>query len=321
VSSSGQVTFATNGFAASTSSIRAVVLAVSGGTLTAEVGNSVGVSARTTGASIALTGTEKALSDYLAQAGNLSFSGEAANYTLTVTAQSKDSGGAVIAANTLTSTVTAQTQVGYGASGTATTQTAPTLTLPSSFVAAPNTSAQLVFAANSLGTSTSNTRTVLLSVSGGTLTAVADSTVGLATSATGTSIALTGTEKALSDYLAQAGNLSFNGAAGTYALTATAQTRSGNTVVAATALTATITAQAQVTYGASTSLAATSWNNSIASVLLDVDVYGNDGGATRDDNSDRRSAGGGGGGAGGVGGTGGSDVTSAGNGGAGRIAS
>ena len=75
------------------------------------------------------------------------------------------------------------------------------------------------------------TRQVVITTSGGTLTAAADSSVGQWNAATAATITLQGTEAALSQYLSSAaGNLRFNGAAaGSYKLDVTVQTVDGIT--------------------------------------------------------------------------------------------
>jgi hypothetical protein len=67
----------------------------------------VGLGAQTSASTITLTGTEAALSSYLATAGNLVFNGSAGSYTLTVTAQTRDGSGLVLASSTLGASLTA----------------------------------------------------------------------------------------------------------------------------------------------------------------------------------------------------------------------
>jgi hypothetical protein len=155
-----------------------------------------------------------------------------------------------VAATALTATVTAQAQVGFGASTTASTQAvAPsTLNLPASFLAS-TTNGRITFGPDALGASPVNIRTVVLRVSGGTLTAVADSTVALSENVTSTSITLTGTERALSDYLGANDKLTLSGLAADYTLTVTAQSANGGVVQSATTNTATLSAQPPVSYG------------------------------------------------------------------------
>ncbi|MBM3376425.1 MAG: hypothetical protein FJY35_10075, partial [Betaproteobacteria bacterium] len=170
--------------------------------------------------SVSLSGTPEVLNTYLA-AGKLKVGGSG---TVTVS-------GAV----TGTISVTAQSNI-------AATRTLPTLTLPETFTVPP-TGGNLTFASSAFGTSTTATRTVLISSSvGGVLNAAIDPLVGVTTATTGTSITLTGTETALSTYLATVGKLTFTGAAGSYTLTVTVQEKSGSTVVAATTKTANVSA-------------------------------------------------------------------------------
>jgi hypothetical protein len=126
----------------------------------------------------------------------------------------------------------------------------PTLALPAGFTVLEN-NGQLTLPADALG-SGPGLRTVLLSTSGGTFTAAANTAVGLSTATSGASLSLTGTEQALSAYLATAGNVLFNGTAGqSYTLTATAQVISGSLVQAATTRQATVSAVAAVQLGSS----------------------------------------------------------------------
>lgn len=114
----------------------------------------------------------------------------------------------------------------------------PTLILPQTFTV-PTANGPLTMAANALGTGTDaalHTRTVVISLSGAgstPLTAASNSAVGLSAQTSASTITLTGTEAALSSYLATAGNLVFNGSAGSYTLTVTAQARDGSGVVLA----------------------------------------------------------------------------------------
>jgi PKD repeat protein len=112
----------------------------------------------------------------------------------------------------------------------------PTLNLPQSMTLATS-NGQITLPANALGTGSStanHTRTVIISVTGAgstPLTAAADASVGLSAETSGNTITLTGTEQALGTYLASAGKLLFNGAAGSYSMTVVAQVRDANNVV------------------------------------------------------------------------------------------
>lgn len=131
----------------------------------------------------------------------------------------------------------------------------PTLILPQTFTV-PTANGQISLAANALGTGTDaalHTRTVVISLSGAgstPLTAASNSAVGLSAQINASTITLTGTEAALSSYLATAGNLVFNGSAGSYNLTVTVQVLDGAVITLSKALTATVvagsTAPAQV---------------------------------------------------------------------------
>ncbi len=220
-----------------------VTLATSGGTLSSSVGNGTlsGVTTSGTGTnSVVLSGTASAINGYLAQSNRLSFSGLPGDYTLTATVSGAD--GTAVKRSALTVSSPAAVQ------GAATVSAAPALTLPANFNASAS-NGQITLAAGALG-SGSGVRTVLLSISGGTLAAAANASVGLTTASSGASLSLTGTEQALSAYLATAGNLLFNGTAGqSYTLTATAQVISGGLVQSATSRQATVAAFAPVALG------------------------------------------------------------------------
>jgi hypothetical protein len=133
------------------------------------------------------------------------------------------------------------------AANSSTATALPTLILPQTFTV-PTANGQISLAANALGTGTDaalHTRTVVISLSGAgstPLTAASNSAVGLSAQINASTITLTGTEAALSSYLATAGNLVFNGSAGSYNLTVTVQVLNGSTVMSSKALTASLIA-------------------------------------------------------------------------------
>ncbi|MEI7785372.1 MAG: PA14 domain-containing protein, partial [Betaproteobacteria bacterium] len=284
---------------ATATATRTVILSVSGGTLSASADAAVGLSANASGSSLTLTGTEAALSGYLASAGKLSFNGTPGTYILTVRAQIKGSGssaGQVIAETAMTASLSALATVALGYSGSAATpislaNAAAALSMPTLVVAAPGGTVSLPFAAQAL-VSPGPAALTFTAAGGAQLAWDADAGIKASSASdaaslaagTGTSITLAGAPELLNAYLA-AGKLKAGGLG-------------------------TITVS-----GASAGI------TSVASAALQLSSYGNAGGDTRDDDSSGRSAGGGGGGAGGVGGTGGTDVTIAGDGGDGRVSS
>ena len=142
--------------------------------------------------------------------------------------------------------VTASITVTQAANSSAATAL-PTLNLPQTFTL-PTANGQITLTANALGSGSDpalHTRTVVISLSGAgstPLTAAANSAVGLSAQTSASTFTLTGTEAALSSYLATAGNLVFNGGAGSYALDVLVEQRNGATLVAAVSVSATIVA-------------------------------------------------------------------------------
>ena len=152
------------------------------------------------GSSITIYGTSSAINSYLA-AGNLRAGG-----TGTVNVTGAVAGSIAVAEQTNSS---ASIQ-------------APTLNLPSG-LSVSSQSGQVIFPPDALGTGTA-VRTAVIQVSNGTLGAAANASVGLSSSVTAAGqVSLTGTEAALSTYLAAAGNLTFQGDAGTYSLSVSVQ--------------------------------------------------------------------------------------------------
>jgi hypothetical protein len=175
----------------------------------------------------------------------LSLNATPGSYTLTVSASGAD--GTTVKRSTVTVTSPA------AVAGTASVGTAPTLSMPASFTVAA-TSGQITLPAGALG-SDSVSRTLVLSVSGGTLTASGLSGSGITASGASSGVStltLTGSASSLSAYLAAAGNVLFSGTAGqSYTLTATAQVISGGLVQSATSRQATVSAVAPVALGSS----------------------------------------------------------------------
>jgi hypothetical protein len=155
----------------------------------------------------------------------------------------------------------------------------PTLNLPQTFTV-PTANGQITLAANALGSGTDaaqHTRTVVMALSGAgstPLTAAANSAVGLSAQTSASTITLTGTEAALSSYLATAGNLVFNGSAGSYTFTVTAQTRDGSgSVLASSTLGSGLTAGNAIALQAgnvsvATSIAGTTLRSSTTAVAV-----------------------------------------------------
>jgi hypothetical protein len=223
----GQITLAANALGTSTPVTRTVIISTSGGTLSAAVGAAVGItiSGATT---VTLTGNEQALSNYLSTANNLRFNGTVGQFTLTVTVQAR-TGATVDAAITRQALLSSQSQVVYGSSGAVVA--VPTLVVPTQFVVS-TVNGQISLGSSALGTSTTATRTVVISTSGGSLSAAVGASVGVASAVSGvTSVTLTGTESALSSYLATANNLRFTGSMGDYTLTISSQVKDGTAVV------------------------------------------------------------------------------------------
>jgi hypothetical protein len=230
----GKITLAP-GALGTTQALRTVVLAISGGSLSAVAEAGVGLSAAVTGPSITLTGTEAALSSYLASAGKLVFSGGEGDYTLTVKAQAKD-GSHVLAETLKTAAITAQTPVAVteGNSGEA---TAPAIAaLPQTVTVTVGTTNSLVFTGANLDAGNGNAEESLvltMVVASGVLSASNANSVTVG--GTDTARTLTGTAAQLEAYL-QAGAVSYNGAAGglvmSLARAADAAGASARTVVA-----------------------------------------------------------------------------------------
>ena len=195
----------------------------------------MGLSAQTTASTFTLTGTEAALSSYLGTAGNLVFNGSVGSYTLTVRAQLRDGSQNILAETVELASVSAQQNPTLGASPSASTDQAPaaTLVLPATLTVL-STNGQLTLPPNALGVgthSTNDVRSVVLSVSGGSLSVAADASVGLSSALSADTVTLTGTEAALSAYLATADKLRFTGAATSHTLTVSAQVLGGGGLV------------------------------------------------------------------------------------------
>ena len=211
--SSGQITLAAGALGTSTSNIRTVVISTTGGGLNAAASSAVGLSSAVTGqTTVTLTGTESALSTYLATTNNLLFNGSTGDYKLTIRAQ-VISGGLVLAENSETADLMVRSLVVYGSGQTA--AASPTIaTLPSSLAITNNTASALVFNGLDLddGDSAAEHPLVLtLGVGSGTLHAITtDSsvTVGGSTALR----TLTGTASALEAYL-QANSVTYTGSA------------------------------------------------------------------------------------------------------------
>ncbi|MEY4326406.1 MAG: hypothetical protein RIS24_2577 [Verrucomicrobiota bacterium] len=165
------------------------------------------------------------------------------------------------------------------AANSSTATALPTLILPQTFTV-PTANGQISLAANALGTGTDaalHTRTVVISLSGAgstPLTAASNSAVGLSAQINASTITLTGTEAALSSYLATAGNLVFNGSAGSYNLTVTVQVRgSGGEVLASSMRVASLAASDAIALQAenvkiATSIAGTTLRSSTTAVAV-----------------------------------------------------
>ncbi|NDB18451.1 MAG: hypothetical protein EB027_04205, partial [Actinobacteria bacterium] len=215
-----------------------VTLAVSGGVLTSSAGNGTAAGVTTSGSgstSITLSGKAETINAYLASSSRFSISASPGDYALTVTASGAD--GSSVRRSTLTVGSPASTQ------GMAAVSSAPSLSLPANFVAAVS-NGEIRLAANALG-SGSAARTLVLSVSGGTLVTALGNGLSEGVTASGSgsgTLTLSGSEASLSAYVATAGRILFNGTAGSYTLTATAQGLSGSVVQSAQSATATLEA-------------------------------------------------------------------------------
>ena len=226
------------------------------GSLSSSLGNVASGVVTTVGSgtdTLTLRGAAADLSDYLSTADRISFTGSASStaYTLTVTVQSL-AGDLVQSATTAQADLTSVDALATGpGSGQANALSAPTITMPSSFTLLAS-DGQLTMPAAALG-SGSGLRTLVLSSSGGSLSAVGLSGSGVTASGSGTAaLTLSGTQSALSGYLAAAGNLVFNGTAGqSYTLTATVQVISSGLVQSASSRVTSVNVVAPVTLGSS----------------------------------------------------------------------
>ncbi|NDB19008.1 MAG: hypothetical protein EB027_07105, partial [Actinobacteria bacterium] len=251
-----------------------VLLGVSGGpsgalpapTLVAPAGTASGVTVSGSGtATLTLSGSTSSVSTYLNTAGRVLFSGQASNtsYTLSATVQSVVS-GVVRSARTAQAALTS-VQLMTGANGSVTPLAPPTLNLPSAIttlaangpirIALPTTP---TLSDGLVGTSTTDTVTVVMAVSGGPSDAAPRLSSalgnGLAEGVTvggndSSTLTLTGTASAISNYFNIADRILFNGAASTtaYSLAVTVQSRDGATVRSATTSTAALTSVASGT--------------------------------------------------------------------------